>query len=178
MRSTMTVRNAIAAAILALALGAMAACSGPAAPPPVQPSRAPGVPPQARTAGTDARACAIAPSAMVAAALKLPVGRVMGTVEGPVTVCAYTGRYEVLVRFQHDESASEFAAARQSTGARHQLVTAVTGLGHGAYLATYTLAKPPQNTLAVRHGRFAIFITSPAALAAERKLMRRLLART
>jgi len=118
---------------------------------------------------------------MVGAALKLPVGRVVGTVEGPVTVCAYTGRYEVLVRFQHDESASEFAAAKQSTGARHQLVTAVAGLGHGAYLATYTLAKPPQNTLAVRHGRFAIFITSPAALAAlaaERKLMRRLLART
>jgi hypothetical protein len=115
---------------------------------------------------------------MVAAALKLPVGRVVGTVEGPVTVCAYTGRYEVLVRFQHDESASEFAAAKRSTGARHQLVTAVTGLGHGAYLATYTLAKPQQNTLAVRHGRFAIFITSPAALGAERKLMRRLLART
>ena len=157
----MTVRNATAAAIMTLVLGAMAACSDPAAPAPVQPPPAPAVSPRAHTAGTDARACAIAPSAMVGAALKLPVGSVVGTVEGPVTVCAYTGRYEVLVRFQHGESASEFAAAKQSTGARHQLITTVPGLGHGAYLATYTLAKPPENTLAVRHGRFAISSPRP-----------------
>jgi hypothetical protein len=60
----------------------------------------------------------------------------------------------------------------------HQLITAVPGLGHGAYLAMYTLAKPPVNTLAVRDGRVAIFITSPAAPRSERRLMVRLLART
>jgi hypothetical protein len=42
------------------------------------------VSPLAHTAGTDARACAIAPATMVGAALGLPVGRVVGTVEGPV----------------------------------------------------------------------------------------------
>jgi hypothetical protein len=177
----MTVRTAAVAAILALAACAAAACSSPAVPPAALPSSArpagPAVSPRAQTVASNPRACAVAPSAMVSAALKLPVGRVVGTVEGPVTVCAYTGQYEVIVRFQHDENAVEFADAKQATGANHQLITAVSGLGHGAYLATYTLAKPAVNTLAVRHGRLAIFISSPAALHAERKLMLHLLAR-
>jgi hypothetical protein len=114
---------------------------------------------------------------MVGTALGLAVGRVVGTVEGPVTVCAYTGHYEVIIRFQRGENAGEFAATRQATGANHQLITAVAGLGKGAYLATYTLAKPPENTLAARHGKLAIFITSPATPRGERKLMAHLLAR-
>jgi hypothetical protein len=92
-------------------------------------------------------------------------------------VCAYTGRYEVVVRFQRGETAGEFAAARRSTATGHQLIAAVAGLGSGAYLDTYTLAKPPVNTLAARRGQLAIFITAPAALGAERRLMARLLAR-
>jgi hypothetical protein len=187
----MTVRTAAVAAILSLAGCAAAACSSPAVPPAAlggvagsglaQPSSArpagPAVSPRAQTVASNPRACAVASSAMVSAALKLPVGRVVGTVEGPVTVCAYTGQYEVIVRFQHGENAVEFADAKQATGANHQLITAVAGLGHGAYLATYTLAKPAVNTLAVRRGRLAIFISSPAPLRAERKLMLHLLAR-
>lgn len=176
-RQLRMVRTATAA-ILALAPCAVAACSGPAVPPAALPSSAPAVSPQAHTVRSDPGACAMAPSALVGTALKLPVSRVVGTVEGPVTVCAYTGRYEVIVRFQHGEDAGEFAAYRHATGTNHQLITAVPGLGHGAYLAMYTLAKPPVNTLAVRDGRVAIFITSPAAPRSERRLMVRLLART
>jgi hypothetical protein len=172
---TMTVRKAAAAAILALVPCAMAACSTSALPPAALPSSAPAVSPRAHAVGSDSRACAMAPAAMVGKVLKLPVGRVVGTVEGPVTVCAYTGQYEVIVRFQDDENAGQFADAKHATSANHQLITPVTGLGHGAYLATYTLAKPAVNTLAARHGRVAIFISSPAALHAERKLMLRLL---
>ena len=175
----MTALKAAAAAILALASCAVAACSGPAVPPAALPSPAPPAhgSPATHTVASNPRACAIAPSAMVGAALKLPAGRVVGTIEGPVTVCAYTGRYEVILRFQHGENAVEFADARQATGANHQLITAVAGLGKGAYLATYTLSKPPVNTLAVRRGKLAIFISSPAAPRAERKLMKHLLAR-
>jgi hypothetical protein len=175
----MTVLKAAAAAILALACCAVAACSGPAVPPAALPSPAPSGhgSPATHTVANNPRACAIAPSAMVGAALKLPVGRVVGTIEGPVTVCAYTGRYEVILRFQRGENEVEFADARQATGANHQLITAVAGLGKDAYLATYTLSKPPVNTLAVRHGKLAIFITSPAAPHAERNLMKHLLAR-
>jgi len=155
----------------------VAACSGPAAPPAALPSSAPAVSPRAHAVRSDPGACAMAPSALVGAALKLPVSRVVGTVEGPVTVCAYTGRYEVILRFQRGEDAGQFAADRHATGANHQLITVVHRLGHGAYLATYTLAKPPVNTLAARDGAVAIFITSPAALHSERRLMVRLLAR-
>jgi hypothetical protein len=175
----MTVLKAAAAAILALASCAVAACSGPAVLPAAPPPRAPSAhgSPATHTVANNPRACAIAPSAMVGAALKLPAGRVVGTIEGPVTVCAYTGRYEVILRFQHGENAAEFADTRQATAANHQIITAVAGLGKGAYLATYTLSKPPVNTLAARHGKLAIFITSPAAPRAERKLMKHLLAR-
>jgi hypothetical protein len=114
---------------------------------------------------------------MVSRALKLPLGRVVGTVEGPVTVCAYTGRYEVVVRFQRGASGGEFAAFRHTAGPGHQLIAAVPGLGNGAYLDTYTLAIPPVNTLAARRGRLAVFITAPATLRGERRLMVRLLTR-
>jgi hypothetical protein len=179
-RTIMTVPVAAAAAAF-LALGAVTACSSAAPPgtapaPQIGASHASAVPP-APAARTDSRACALAPAAEVGKALKLPLRQVVGTVEGPVTVCAYTGRYEVMVRFQQGENAAEFAASRHNTTQLHQLTNAVAGLGSGAYLATYTLAKPPENTLAARHGRVAIFITSPAPLASERKLMRRLLAR-
>ena len=169
------------AAFLVLTLGAVTACSSaaPSGTPPapqVGASRASAVP-AAPAAHTDSRACAAAPAAEVGKALRLPLRNVIGTVEGPVTVCAYTGRYEVMVRFQQGENAAEFAASRRSTAQLHQLTSAVAGLGSGAYLATYTLAKPPQNTLAARHGSIAIFITSPAPLRYERTLMRHLLAR-
>jgi hypothetical protein len=187
----MTVRTAAVAAILALAGCAAAACSSPSVPPaalggvagsgPALPSSAPSagpaVSPRAQTVGANPRACAGVPATMVSAALKLPLGRVVGAVEGPVTVCAYTGRYEVIVRFQRHENAAEFADAKHATGADHQLITAVAGLGHGAYLATYTLAKPAVNTLVARRGQLAIFISSPAPLRAERNLMLHLLAR-
>jgi hypothetical protein len=114
----------------------------------------------------------------VGAALGLSVGAVVGSVEGPVTVCAYLGRHEVIVRFQRGENSAAFAAYRRATGAMHQLIAPVPGLGKGAYLAAYTLTKPPANTLAARRGRLAIFITSPAPLGAERTLMVRLLARS
>jgi hypothetical protein len=168
---------AVAAACLALASCAVTACeaAAPAAPQPSQ-AAAPATP-RTPIAGADPRACAIAPAAVVSRVLKLPLGPVVGTVEGPVTVCAYTGHYEVIVRFQRGESGGEFAASRHSNGRAHQLIAAVAGLGNGAYLDTYTLAKPPVNTLAARRGRLAVFITAPAALGAERKLMVRLLTR-
>jgi len=134
--------------------------------------------PRAQVAGGDSRACAAAPPALVGAALGLSVGAVVGSVEGPVTVCAYLGRHEVIVRFQRGENSAAFAAYRRATGAMHQLIAPVPGLGKGAYLAAYTLTKPPANTLAARRGRLAIFITSPAPLGAERTLMVRLLARS
>ncbi len=171
-------RNAVAAASLAITACALAACSTAPAPAgqAVQPQTAPSSAHQPGVA-TDARACAVAPSATVGAALKLPVGGVIGTVEGPVTVCAYQGRYEVIVRFQRGETASEFTADERANGARHQQLTTVAGLGDSAYLATYAPARPPVNTLAVRRGTLAIYISSPAPLSTERTLMTQLLAK-
>jgi hypothetical protein len=118
-----------------------------------------------------------APSAAVGKALGLAVGKLVATQEGPVTVCAYSGRYEVLVRYQTGENTTEFAQARSSQSGMHQTVATVSGLGDGAYLASYTASKPPSNTLGALKGDIAIFITSPASLSAERTLMTGLLAK-
>ena len=174
------VRRATAVVALVLAPCVMAACASSGSPQPADAAggQVPAATPRAQAVGGASRACAAAPSALVGAALGLSVGEVVGTVEGPVTVCAYLGRHEVIVRFQRGENSAAFAAYRRATGAMHQLIAPVPGLGKGAYLAAYTLTKPPANTLAARRGRLAIFITSPAPLGAERTLMVRLLARS
>jgi hypothetical protein len=115
---------------------------------------------------------------MVGRALGLPVGKLIPSVEGPVTVCAYAGRYEVIVRYQTGETTSTFAQTRSSQASlRQQLVTTVHGLGDSAYAARYTASKPASNTLAAKQGDLAIFITSPASINTERGLMKTLLAK-
>jgi hypothetical protein len=132
------------------------------------------------TGGTAAAAastseCANAPAALVGKDLKLAVGKLTATAEGPVTVCAYTGRYEVLVRYQTGETTSEFAQARTSQAGLHQAVATVNGLGDAAYLASYTVRKPFSYTLGTLDGDIAIFVTSPVSLSAESALMTDLL---
>jgi hypothetical protein len=115
---------------------------------------------------------------MVGKALGLPVGKLIPSIEGPVTVCAFAGRYEVIVRYQTGETATSFLQAENSqAGLHHQSVGPVNGLGDGAYVARYTASKPASNTLAARRGDIAIFITSPASISAERGLMTTLLAK-
>jgi hypothetical protein len=97
------------------------------------------------------------------------------TVEGPVTVCSYTGATEVIVRYQVGETASQFAADKSSMTNLHQSVSIVNGLGDGAFLARYGSGKSASDTLVARKGAIAIFITAPVALAAERTLMTKLL---
>ena len=122
--------------------------------------------------------CRVSPPAMVGRALGLPVGKLIPSVEGPVTVCAYAGRYEVIVRYQTGETTSTFAQTRSSQASlRQQLVTTVHGLGDSAYAARYTASKPASNTLAAKQGDLAIFITSPASINTERGLMKTLLAK-
>ena len=103
------------------------------------------------------------------------MGEVTAEAEGPVTVCAYAGRHEVLVRYQTGENAAEFAQAGQSQASLHQSARTVKGLGDAAYLASYTASKPFIYTLGSLKGEIAIFITSPASLGAESVLMTELL---
>jgi hypothetical protein len=157
------VRLTAAAALVGVTAWAAVAC-GNSAPP--SPSASGGAAAPATTApvgvagtgGTAAAAastseCANAPPALVGQDLKLPVGKLTATAEGPVTVCAYAGRYEVIVR---------------SAGT-------VNGLGNAAYEASYTKTQPVSNTLGALDGDIAIFIISPASLGAETALMTDLL---
>ena len=48
--------------------------------------------------GGQAPYCAQAPASMVSSALRLSLGKQVTTAEGPVSVCAYRGRYMVMVR--------------------------------------------------------------------------------
>ena len=192
----MSLRRVTAAALLGLTAAAVAGCGGgsPAPPPATTPATgatgatgaagatgatAPATQPAA--AGTTAAGgtkCVNSPSAAVGKALGLSVGAVVASAEGPVTVCAYTGRYEVLVRYQTGENASQFALDRQSASRLHQSVTAVGGLGDEAFFASLKAAGSPSYTLAARKNNMAIFITSPAALGPERTLMVQLLEKT
>jgi hypothetical protein len=178
----MSVRKVAAVALVGATVWAAAAC-GSSASPNTSGAATPAASAPVGLAGTnDASAdaastseCANAPSALVGKDLKLAVGKVMADAEGPVTVCAYAGRYEVLVRYQSGETRAEFAQARKSQANLHQSVRTVKGLGETAYLAIYKGSKPFSYTLGSLKGEIAIFITSPATLGAESALMTDLL---
>jgi hypothetical protein len=173
----MSLRKVTAAALFGLmGIAGIAACGSDgtaATPPPAGAAPAPSKVPV--TTAPDVTECVKSPSAMVSRTLGLVVGKVVASAEGPVTVCAYTGRYEVLVRYQVGENASQFARDRQSTVKLHQSVTSVGGLGDEAYFARYTASKPASYTLATRKDGIAVFVTSPASLSAERALLTKLL---
>lgn len=179
----MTVRKVAAVTLAGAAVWAAAACSSSPASPYTSGNASPSTTAPVGVGGTGASAssaasaseCANAPSALVGKDLNLAVGKVTGTAEGPVTVCAYTGRYEVLVRYQTGETAAEFAQARQQQADLHQSVGTVKDLGDTAYVASYAATKPVSNTLGSLKGSIAIFITSPASVGAESTLMTDLL---
>ncbi|MBV9382846.1 MAG: hypothetical protein JOY82_16620 [Streptosporangiaceae bacterium] len=175
-----TVTAVVSCGIAAAALAGVAACSG------AQPGSSPltGGQPAATGAAaapahpaTAATYCAQAPSSLVGSALGLPTGKLIPTVEGPVTVCAYTGTHEVIVRYQAGENAGQFASDRSSMAGLHQAVSTISGLGDSAFFAKFTTGKQPSNTLAARKGVVAVFITAPATLGVERGLMERLLSK-
>jgi hypothetical protein len=176
----MSLRRLAMVAFLGAAVGAAAACSSPA-PPHSGPGGGPAPATSQPAGGGNANAaasaseCAKAPSGQVGKALGIAVGKVTVTVEGPVTVCAYAGRYPVVVRYQTGENASEFAQARQNQVSLHEAVGTVSGLGDDAYFASYTATKPVSNTLGALKGSIAVFITSPASSGAESTLMVELL---
>jgi hypothetical protein len=178
----MSVRKVAAVAFAGVAIGSVAACSP--APAPSNAGTSPATSAPVNVGGTSdvnsaasTSQCASAPSALVGKVLQLSVGKVTATAEGPVTVCAYTGRYEVIVRYQTGETVTTFAQAQQSQASLHQSVGTVKGLGDAAYLARYTATSPASNTLGALKGDIAIFITSPASLDSESTLMKELLAK-
>jgi hypothetical protein len=162
----MSVRKVAAVALVGTTVWAAAACDSPA-----PPNTSGG----ASVNAASTTECSNAPSALVGKDLKLAVGKVTAHAEGPVTVCAYAGRYEVLVRYQTGETPTEFTQARNAQANLHQSIGTVSGLGDTAYVASYTASGPVSNTLGSLKGQIAIFITSPTSLGAERTLMTDLL---
>lgn len=125
--------------------------------------------------GPPAPYCAQAPAAEVGAALGLTLGKQVSTLEGPVSVCAYLGKYMVMVRYQTGESAQQFKQSQQSLSSLHQTVRTVSGVGDKAYFASAGTAHGASNTLAALSGTVAVFVTAPRPLATERTLMKHLL---
>jgi hypothetical protein len=180
----MEMRRISAAAITALALTALTACSGTSGATPSLPDGAGGSAPAATPAGSPGSApgggsqapyCAQAPASMVSSALRLSLGKQVATEEGPVSVCAYLGRYMVMVRYQSGEDAKQFTQGRKSLTGLHQAVSSVHGLADQAYFASAGSGKRETNTLAAREGPIAVFLTAPRPLAPERSLMTQLL---
>jgi len=168
-------------ALAVAACATVAACSGPGSagnPQPGSGGQGPAASAGQVTHAAVARTyCAKAPSSMVGPALGIAAGKLVATVEGPVTVCAYLGSSEVIVRYQVGEDATQFAADKTSMSKLHQSVTSVSGLGDAAFFAAYGSGTASSDTLAVRQGDIAVFITAPAALTHERTLASKLLAK-
>lgn len=129
------------------------------------------------SAGPPAPYCAQAPATVVGATLGLTLGKQVSTLEGPVSVCAYLGKYMVMVRYQTGETAKEFKQSQQSLSSLHQSVRTVSGVGDKAYFASVGTAHGASNTLAALSGTVAVFVTAPRPLATERTLMKHLLAK-
>ena len=129
------------------------------------------------SAGPPAPYCAQAPATEVGATLGLTLGKQVSTLEGPVSVCAYLGKYMVMVRYQTGESAKQFKQSQQSLSSLHQTVHAVSGVGDKAYFASVGTAHGSSNTLAALSGTVAIFVTAPRPLAPERSLIKHLLSK-
>ena len=185
MRTTMKrLPGCLSIVLASLAVGALAACSGSAGPPasPPQPgisaagnSAAAGTGASTGTPTASSTYCARVPSSLIKSALGLSVGKQDPLIEGPVAVCSYSGRYEVLVRYQVNENAAQFGQDEMSMASHHQTVASVSDLGDGAFSATMRAGESASNTLAARKGVVAIFITAPASLTSERTLMKILL---
>jgi hypothetical protein len=175
----LSLRHLTAAAFLGLAACTLAACSGGGSPAPSAAGGNGSTPSRQASAGSAGGStsplCSYLTQSQIGAALKLPVGNVVTSVQGPVTVCAYTGRYEVIVRYQLGENTSQFAQGKQSMASLHQAVSDVSGLGDESFFAKYGSGVQLSDTLATRKGALAIFVTSPAPLDAERSLMSQLL---
>lgn len=169
----MKVRRITAAMIAGPALTALAACSGTGGATPAMPDGAASSGPA--TPGPPAPYCAQAPASMVSSALHLALGKQVTSAEGPVSVCAYLGKYMVMVRYQSGENAKVFTESRESLRRLHQAVSSVHGLADQAYFASAGTGPRETNTLAAREGSIAVFLTAPKPLASERSLMTRLL---
>ena len=129
----------------------------------------------ASAAAVPAPYCAHAPAAQVGSTLGLSLGKQVTNLEGPVSVCAFLGKYMVMVRFQSGETAQEFGQSRKSLLGLHQAVRDVAGLGDQAYYASAGTGRAASNTLAARMGTIAVFVTAPTPLGPERLLMKQLL---
>ena len=90
--------------------------------------------------------CAGAAASEVGSTLGLSLGKQVTNLEGPVSVCAYLGKYMVMVRFQSGETAQEFGQSRKSLLGLHQAVRDVAGLGDQAYYASAGKAGGQQHT--------------------------------
>ena len=181
----MDVRQIAGAAVAGLAVSTLAACSVSSGAAPAMPggsagngsAAAPAAGGAASAAAVPAPYCAHAPASEVGSVLGLSLGKQVTNLEGPVSVCAYLGRFMVMVRFQSGETAQEFGQSRKSLLSLHQTVQDVPGLGDQAYYASAGTGRTASNTLAARMGTVAVFVTAPKPLGPERSLMKQLLAK-
>ncbi|MFI5067906.1 MAG: hypothetical protein ACHP9Z_28545 [Streptosporangiales bacterium] len=176
----MDVRPLAGAALAGLAVSTLAACSvstGAAPPVPGVGSGSTAAPAagSASAAAVPAPYCAHAPASEVGSTLGLSLGKQVTNLEGPVSVCAYLGKFMVMVRFQSGETPQEFGQSRKSLLGLHQAVRDVAGLGDQAYYASTGTGRAASNTLAARMGTIAVFVTAPTPLGPERLLMKQLL---
>ncbi len=179
----MDVRQIAGAVLIGAAVSTVAACSVSTGAAPdvsggnVGSAAVPAASGSASAAAVPAPYCAHAPASEVGSTLGLSLGKQVTNLEGPVSVCAYLGRYMVMVRFQSGETAQEFTQSRKSLVSLHQAVQDVPGLGDQAYFASAGAGRVASNTLAARMGAVAVFVTAPRPLGPERSLMKRLLGR-
>jgi hypothetical protein len=123
--------------------------------------------------------CAVAPAAVVNAALGTDLGDPDETDNGIVTVCAYQGASagHVTVRFQTQEDAGAFAQGRAGFDSNGEPTKDFPGLGDQAYSSSLGAGSSAIKTLVARKGAVEILVSSKASVDAEKTLVQQLFAK-
>jgi hypothetical protein len=117
-------------------------------------------------AATKGPLCSLASSQRVKSALGITVGPPVATRNATVTVCQFEESVGLLVRFQTNDSASNFAAGQKSFDKHGYPTKTVNGIGTKAYSSSTGKAnKMVFNTLVVLQNKTELLITAAEPVA-------------
>jgi hypothetical protein len=116
------------------------------------------------TASTKSFSCADAPASAVNAALGTSVGAPETQTNGSVTVCTYHSTspiQSVIVRVDTSSSSGAFTAGKAQSAAAGEAVTAIAGVGDGAYSLSISGGGFTTNSFVVLKGSTEVQVNGP-----------------
>jgi hypothetical protein len=121
--------------------------------------------PQRLSAHSAGLSCDLASAKRVKSALGITVGAPLVTRNGPVTVCQFMTKPALLVRFETNETASLFAAARKGFEQHGEPTKTLGGIGTKAFSSSIGSGAHATTTIVVLKNKTSLAIVAVAPLA-------------